>query len=257
MTITQPPALTICTWNCNGALRRKLAQIDCMDADILIIQECEDPARSLDTAYRSWAGENYAWTGDSAGKGLGLFPRRNLANGPLLWKQDARFFLPRQVQGVPVCAVWAHRSTGKGRNYIGQISQALDSRAKWLSDPACIFAGDFNSSAIWDRPRKSWGHTPTMKRLEGMGLQSAYHTHHNVAHGDEIHPSFFLQRNLAKPYHLDYILTGKAWRIGAFRIGAPEEWLAYSDHMPLLAELVRSGEDIVLGRTSTAEQNRL
>ena len=241
MTITHPPTLRICTWNCNGALRRRLGQVDSMDADILIIQECEDPARSPDPAYRSWAGGNYAWIGDSASKGLGVFPRRNLANSSLGWDHRARFFLPRAVQGVPVCAVWAHRATGKGRNYIGQISQALDSHADWLDDPACIFAGDFNSSAVWDGPRKSWGHTPTMQRLAALGLQSAYHRHHNVAHGDERHPSFFLQRNLAKPYHLDYILTGKAWRIGALRIGAPAEWLAYSDHMPLLAELVRSG----------------
>ncbi|MCD1627119.1 MAG: endonuclease/exonuclease/phosphatase family protein [Paracoccaceae bacterium] len=241
MTITPPSKLTICTWNCNGALRHKLGQIDSLDADILIIQECEDPAQSQDAAYRTWAGENYAWIGTTASKGLGIFPRRNLAIEPLRWTHEARFFLPRAVAGVPVCAVWAHRATRKGRNYIGQISQALDSRAQWLNDPACIFAGDFNSSAVWDGPRKSWGHTPTMQRLAALGLQSAYHRHYNVAHGDELHPSFFLQRNLAKPYHLDYILTGKAWQIGALRIGAPAEWLACSDHMPLMAELVRPG----------------
>ena len=172
MTITPPSKLTICTWNCNGALRHKLGQIDSLDADILIIQECEDPAQSQDAAYRTWAGENYAWIGTTASKGLGIFPRRNLAIEPLRWTHEARFFLPRAVAGVPVCAVWAHRATRKG---------------------------------------------------------------------DELHPSFFLQRNLAKPYHLDYILTGKAWQIGALRIGAPAEWLACSDHMPLMAELVRPG----------------
>jgi exonuclease III len=52
--------MKIITWNCNGAFRRKLAYLAQFNADILIIQECEDPAQSKDVAYRDWA-KNYIW----------------------------------------------------------------------------------------------------------------------------------------------------------------------------------------------------
>jgi endonuclease/exonuclease/phosphatase family metal-dependent hydrolase len=238
--INTPRELTVCTWNCNGALRRKLAQVDRLNADILIIQECEDPARSNDLGYRNWAGAAFSWIGDSASKGLGLFYRTGFSVASLGWPHAARYFLTQRIEGLPVCAVWAHRSKNDNRHYIGQIAKALDTPATWLRDPACIVAGDFNSNPVWDRPRKFWGHTPTMERLETSGLRSAYHTHFGLAQGGEEHPTFFLQRSLAKPYHLDYILTGKAWHIKAVHVGAPDDWLSYSDHMPLLAELVRS-----------------
>ena len=39
--------MNIITWNCNGALRKKIEQVDSLGADILVVQECEDPAQSL------------------------------------------------------------------------------------------------------------------------------------------------------------------------------------------------------------------
>ena len=65
--------MRLVTWNCNGAFRKKLELIDTLDADILVIQECEDPAQSI-PAYRSWAA-NYVWTGYGKNKGIGIFPR--------------------------------------------------------------------------------------------------------------------------------------------------------------------------------------
>jgi exonuclease III len=51
--------MRIVTWNCNGALRKKLTEADALDADILVIQECEDSAQSTN-AYRAWASD-YLW----------------------------------------------------------------------------------------------------------------------------------------------------------------------------------------------------
>ena len=38
--------MKIISWNCNGAFRKKFSKILDFDADIHVIQECEDPARS-------------------------------------------------------------------------------------------------------------------------------------------------------------------------------------------------------------------
>lgn len=50
--------MKIVTWNCNGALRNKLAAIDKLEADIYVIQECEDPDKST-KVFRNWAVNNW------------------------------------------------------------------------------------------------------------------------------------------------------------------------------------------------------
>ena len=55
--------LKIVSWNCNGKFREKFTEIIEEDADIYVIQECEDPSQSSEEEYREFAGENYIWTG--------------------------------------------------------------------------------------------------------------------------------------------------------------------------------------------------
>ena len=52
--------MKVVTWNCNGAFRNKLHALEDIGADILVIQECEDPARST-IKYLEWASDYFGW----------------------------------------------------------------------------------------------------------------------------------------------------------------------------------------------------
>ncbi|MDP3814106.1 hypothetical protein, partial [Pseudomonas sp.] len=52
--------------------------------------------------------------------------------------------------------------------------------------------------------------------------------------GNERHPTFYLQRNTAKPYHIDYVFTASnLLQLCQLEIGEKQDWLRVSDHMPL------------------------
>ena len=87
------------TWNCNGAFRNKRQFIKGENADVLIIQECEDPARST-KEFKSWAGNDYLWFGKNKNKGICMIP----SNGNRLeaWELEddvLELFLPCKVNG--------------------------------------------------------------------------------------------------------------------------------------------------------------
>lgn len=76
--------MEIISWNCGGGFRNKLVEINMLQADILIIQECEDPARST-KKYRDWAGD-YLWAGETKNKGIGVFPKNGHSVKSLNWQ---------------------------------------------------------------------------------------------------------------------------------------------------------------------------
>ena len=70
----------IVTWNCNGAFRKKFHFIDKFQADIYIIQECEDPMNVItnDSEYAIFT-NNHLWVGNNKNKGLGVFIKTGLS----------------------------------------------------------------------------------------------------------------------------------------------------------------------------------
>ena len=66
--------MRIISWNCNGKLRDKFSEISKYDADIYVIQECENPRQTNSLPYKQFAA-NYIWKGDLSYKGLGVFAK--------------------------------------------------------------------------------------------------------------------------------------------------------------------------------------
>jgi endonuclease/exonuclease/phosphatase family metal-dependent hydrolase len=99
-------------------------------------------------------------------------------------------------------------------------------------------AGDFNSNAIWDQWDRWWNHSNVVNDLAKMNINSIYHSYYKEQQGKETRPTFFLQRNKAKPYHIDYIFASKEIenKITNFAVADREKWLNYSDHLPVIFE---------------------
>ena len=65
--------MKIVSWNCNGAFRKKFSILNELNADIYIVQECEDPNKTDAASYKQLA-NNHIWIGHGH-KGLGIFAR--------------------------------------------------------------------------------------------------------------------------------------------------------------------------------------
>lgn len=252
--------MKVVSWNCNGALRNKLAVVDSLDADVLVIQECEDPAYST-RAYRDWAGD-YLWCGESSSRGIGVFPKRGnqvsacnwhglfavaglQGNSPTLqWRTDElRLFLPFRLNDqLTLLAVWTKGHRDEVFAYMGQFWKYLQIHRGDLPKSRCLILGDFNSNSIWDKSDRWWNHSDVVAELAELGFASQYHLQTGEPQGSESRPTFFLQRNPAKPYHIDYVFASRDLATGSeLQIGGPDDWLEVSGHMPLMLDVRLNG----------------
>lgn len=245
--------MKIISWNCNGGLRKKTHLLDALDADLLIIQECENPAESS-KSFKAWSG-SYLWKGESKSKGVGIFPRKTNVVRELDWNSsftidglksksisltwktsDLKLFLPFILnEQFTILACWTKGKPDQVFGYMGQFWKYLQIHRENLARSDTIIIGDFNSNAIWDKSDRWWNHSSTIEELSDMRIESVYHDQNKENHGLESEPTFFHQRNLAKSYHIDYAFVSKDI-IDSFhmRIGKPDAWLSNSDHMPII-----------------------
>jgi exonuclease III len=241
--------MKLLTWNCNGALRKKFSSLQDFQADINIIQECENPAKSKDTSYKEWAC-NALWVGDNPHKGLGIFASPTIKLEQLDWKpRGLKYFIPCRVNDeFNLLGTWCYGGNLiKDYKYIGQLWKYLKLHKQKLSRCSvstqtmgnAIIAGDFNSNVFWDRPHRNWNHSDVVRELQALSMDSLYHSFYQEDQGKETQPTFIFQKNTAKPYHIDYLFGSNELiqNIKSVSIGKPKHWLDKSDHMPVFCEV--------------------
>jgi exodeoxyribonuclease-3 len=253
--------MKVVTWNCNGGLRNKLHAVESLDADLLVIQECEDPAQST-RVYREWAGD-YIWYGKNKNKGIGVFPRNGhyvrpttwsgtfvlkglgSHNRPIVWRtEDLELFLPFTLNDrFTFLACWTKGGDSRVFGYIGLLWKYLQIHKNDLKQPDTIVLGDLNSNSIWDKDDRWWNHSDVVEELRDIGLESVYHDRENESQGAETQHTFYLQRNRAKAYHIDYAFVSENLLAAcSLTIGDPDTWLSISDHMPIVLTLSQDDE---------------
>ena len=151
--------MKIVSWNCNGAFRKKYHILDSLQADILVIQECEDPSRS-DTDYQNWA-QNHLWQGKTKNKGIGIFAKVGIHLEKVEWPDDGlELFLPCRIdKRFIMLAVWTKQANSPNFAYIGQFWKYLQKHKGQLSNGKTIICGDFNSNVRWDEWDRWWNHS--------------------------------------------------------------------------------------------------
>lgn len=231
--------MKLITWNCNGAFRNKFKFIKEFDADIYVIQECENPELISNSEYKEFA-SNHVWIGDNKNKGLGVFAKSSIKINNLNWSstyQDhtVKYFLPILINNSQkLVAVWAHHNNSPTFGYIGQVWKYFQVNAGNIADS--IIIGDFNSNRIWDKWDRWWNHSDVITSFEEMGLTSVYHMLKNEEQGKESLKTFFLQRNYNKGYHIDYCFMPKNLISDKTSLDIPSFEIVkhLSDHIPLI-----------------------
>lgn len=234
--------MKIVTWNCNGALRNKFEHLSVLNADIYIIQECENPELANHSPYISWS-ENYLWQGDNKNKGLGIFAKNKTKIELLSWsntykEHNVKHFLPCLVNNdFQLLSIWTSQNNSPNFGYIGQLWKYLEINKTKFNK--IILAGDFNSNSIWDEWDRWWNHSDVVNDLSKMNIFSLYHWYFNEGQGKETRPTFFHHRNILRPYHIDFIFASKELgeAMTNFEIADIENWISYSDHLPVVCDL--------------------
>lgn len=248
--------MRIISWNCGGGFRKKVEFVDALNPDVVIIQECEDPSQST-SRFRNWAGE-HLWEGESKNKGIGVFALGQNSIEQLDWSgmfelshirpkstatrwktEDLRQFLPFRINGRISClAVWTKGNQNDAFRYIGQLWKYIQIHRTELASPATLVVGDFNSNRQWDQADRWWNHTDVVAELASLGLNSVYHQQFGETQGNETTNTFYHYRKIDKPYHIDYAFcSSDLTEMANLAVGKFDDWIALSDHMPLILDL--------------------
>lgn len=211
--------------------------------DILVVQECEYGERLKFEAHLPQPND-FLWFGENRHKGIGVFSFGPQKLGLLpIHNQALKFILPIAVSGGAVdftlFAIWANNPADPDGRYVAQVWKAVQEYEQLLATNNCVLTGDFNSNSIWDRPRRIGNHSDVTQKLANYQIHSIYHRFFGEQQGKELQPTFYLHRNLNKPYHMDfcYMTSELCDTVNRVEVGIHSDWATVSDHMPIIVDI--------------------
>ena len=225
--------MKIISWNANGKFREKYKEVLALDADIYVIQECENPVSCKDAEYRELF-KDALWAGGLPYKGMMVYtPHADVKLNPLNWlTQGYRYFIPVRVNdSFTLVGSWACDP------YIEEFTDFIHACKDKLTDDTIII-GDLNSNVVFDKSHLRSGktHAAIVDELRIKGFEDIYHFKTGDEQGKEKTPTFFLYRHLDKPYHIDHCFAHPKM-IKKLFIHVRWQWLALSDHLPVEIEI--------------------
>lgn len=224
--------MKIVSWNCNGRFRDKIENILSYNADLYVIQESENPYKYIQQFKNKI--KTYYWFGLNDNKGLLVFSNSKIKVSNNNWENyGLRHFISLKINdSFDLIGVWASPPYIEEYYIYQQINKSKYNNST-------IIIGDFNSNSIWDKEHKERNHSAVVQQLEEFGLFSAYHTFYEEKQGKETQSTFCLHRNMDKGYHIDFCFVDPK-RLKNFEIGNKNKWLSYSDHMPIIVDIVNT-----------------
>ncbi len=242
--------LTLLTWNCQGAFRKKYSLISTLAPDLAVIQECEHPERI--PWKQGCPPTSSLWFGDKPTKGLGIFSWTGLTIEEIPGRDASiRYCVPLRVVSpyqFQVIAVWAMEHPREAHSYSAQVYQAIGAYRELIQAQDTLVIGDYNSSQRTTPKTRLGNHTTLRMDLHDLWLISAYHQFFHERQGAETRWTFFHGRKLERPAHIDYAYIPARWlrRLRQVQVGEPGTWLAHSDHCPLIVEVEEKAPGLIV-----------
>ena len=226
--------MRLITWNaCRGTFHNKVPLLDSLIPDIAVIPEIARPRETH---------EHCQWFGSNPRQGLAVISSAKYRLLPIPQVPEPPLYvIPIQVEGpesFTLFAVWTIKN--QPMSYIRAVASAIERYADLFRKGPVVMMGDFNANAIWDHLHPAHlNFSSVAERLTGHGMTSAYHRFSGEKYGNESMATFYLHRDLSKPFHIDYCFVPASWAatITSVAVGNHGDWQDHSDHMPLVVDL--------------------
>ena len=232
--------MKIVTWNCNSKFSKKFPAIIEENADIYVIQECDNPLIANSDEYLEFA-SNYYWVGENQDYGLGIFAKDNVKLELVdLDDKGLRYFIPVNVNDdFNLLAIWTNPDMGGNKviHYPKEITKYYEAhKGSEFFNENMIICGDFNCDVRLINKTHGKNVYEMMDKLSEVSLIDVYHYLNDEIQGEESKSTFFMNRNLSKPFHLDHVFSAQD-KVKDLQIPNPEYWMTLSDHVPLIFEI--------------------